>query len=144
LKTITALFAVAVLVAVSACGGSDEEALTKAEFVKEANAICVSATKERTKILNELVKQVDPNQNLQAQQEQALKMVLPTYEGAAEKIDELGAPEGDEQKVDAIVVAMEGAADQARANPQTVVVSGIPFKEANELAAKYGLDACVI
>jgi type IV pilus biogenesis protein CpaD/CtpE len=136
---------VALAVFSAGCGSSDsEESLTKAEFVKQANRICKESEKERGEIISEAVQQANPKGNLQAQQEDALEKALPTYEDAARKIDELGAPEGSEDTVDAIVEAMEEASEKVRANLQTAAVSNVPFNKANELTESYGLNACTI
>jgi hypothetical protein len=126
------------------CGGSSEEALTKSEFVKQGNAICAKATKTREKAVIELIKGADPQTSQKALQREAADIALPPYETAAEEIDDLGAPDGGEAEVEAIVEAMEEAAAQVDANPQTAIAGNLPFRKANKAAESYGLDACVV
>jgi hypothetical protein len=129
---------------VSGCGGSDDEALSKSAFVKQGNAICQEATEEREKMLADFVKTADPNGNKEELQEKAVTQILPIYEEAAVKIEDLGAPAGDEAKVEAIVDAMEEAAAKVEANPQSAAVGDLPFRKANKAAESYGLKACAI
>jgi hypothetical protein len=136
---------VAFALLVTGCGGSDEpEALTKAEFVKQGNAICKQSESERSKVIERFSQEVKPDKDsmVKAQEELVLALV-PTYEKATTKIDELGAPEGDEQKVEEIVKAREEAIEQVKANPGSAAISSLPFNDANKLLQSYGLTTCV-
>jgi hypothetical protein len=141
---IVALIAVAGLALLGGCGSSGEDSLSKAEFEKKAGAICDEAEEKRAKVVSGLVQEADPNGDVQAQQEQVIHKALPTYEEAASKIADLGAPEGQQEKVDALVSAMEEAAEKALADPHTAVVSNIFFRKADQLAQEYELSGCVI
>jgi hypothetical protein len=139
------IVAAAAIAALVGCGsGGGEEQLTKAQFVKRGNAICAKAEQERGKIISEIVEKSRPNADVQAQQEKVIHEALPTYEAATEQIDDLEAPSGDEEKVDALVEAMEEAAERAMADPHTAIISNVPFRKANELAEGYGLKTCVV
>jgi len=127
---------------VAGCGGSSDEALTKSEFVKQGNAICSQAAKAREKAVFGFLKNANPQGNQDAVREEAAKKALPFYEEAAEQIDSLGAPAGDEAKVEAVVSAMEEAAAKIDANPQSAFAGDATFSEANKAAESYGLDAC--
>jgi len=125
------------------CGGSSDEALTKAEFVKQGNAICTQARKAREKAVFGLIQNANPNGNQKALREEAADKAIPYYEEAAEQLADLGAPEGDEAKIEAIVTGMEEAAARVNANPQSAFTGSTPFRKANEAAESYGLEACV-
>jgi len=125
------------------CGSSSDEALSKSEFVKQGNAICAEATKAREKVILELIKTSDPSASQEATREEAVDKAMPFYEDAAEEIADLGAPSGDEAKVEAIVDAMDEAAAQVKANPQSAFTGNLPFRKANKAAESYGLDSCV-
>lgn len=141
---LAAAFAICV-VAVSGCGGSSsEDALTKSEFVKQGNVICEESAQERSKIVGEVVEEADPNGNVEAAQNRAVTEIIPVYEETAQQLGELGVPAGDEKQVEAIVEAMEAAAERALADPHTAVISNAPFREADKLAEGYGLKACTI
>lgn len=125
------------------CGGGGGT-LTKAEFVKQGNAICKQEEDRRSKIVAEMSKSFNSKGDVAAQQEQLLMKVIPTYEESAARLDGLGAPEADAKKVEEIITAMEGAAARAKANPQTAITSSLPFKKADQLASAYGLKSCVV
>ncbi|HET7589047.1 MAG TPA: hypothetical protein VFK14_02510 [Solirubrobacterales bacterium] len=129
---------------ITGCGGSGSKELSKAEFVKQGNAICEEATKAREKALVEFSETTNPKANQEVVREKLLAKILPLYEGAAEQLGELGAPAGDKAKVEGIVEAMEEAAARVEADPQTAAVGSLPFKKANEAAESYGLKACAI
>jgi hypothetical protein len=138
--------AVAVGLAILAvgCGGGGDEALSKAEFLKQGNAICKKAEEERGKVIAAVAQNANPKANVAATQEKVIRKAIPTYEEAARQIAELGVPAGDEAKVESLVSAMEEAAERAIADPATAVATAIPFKKANELAKDYGLQGCVV
>jgi hypothetical protein len=139
------LLALACVALAAGCGSSDsEETLTKAEFVKQAGAICEKSQEERGKAVAAVAENANPKGNVQKQQEQVIRKALPTYEEAARQIEELGAPEGQEEKVEALVEAMDEAAERAMADPHTAMTSNIFFREADKLAEEYKLSGCII
>lgn len=70
-------------------------------------------------------------------------MGLPPIQATAEELGELGAPEGDEEQIAAIIEGMEETVEASEEEPMSVIEgtgsgSGGPFDEVNKLAAKYG------
>jgi hypothetical protein len=137
---------VALALLVSGCGGSDDEpeALSKAQFVKQASAICQEGEKERGKLVEEFGQKAAGKKITVEDQEELVLAALPTYEKTTTGLSELGAPEKDEEKVAAIIEAREEAVENVESNPGTAVVGSIPFKKANDLAKDYGLTACTV
>jgi len=138
------VLALALIAAVGCGGSSDPETLTKAEFAQQGNKICAEATRNRQKIISEVVEGANPKGNQEAVQEEVIQKAMPTYEQAAEQIGELGAPKGEEEKVESLVGAMEEAAERAKADPHTAVISNVPFRKADKAAQELGLKECVI
>ncbi len=153
-KRLIVLFAgaVAVVLAVSGCGSSDDPSgasITKAQFVKKADASC---KKGKEKIRADFAKYVkereDKGQDLSNPTEddfaEVVDVVLvPDVEEEVEEIRDLGAPSGDEDQVDAILEAREDGLEAAEAEPKAVVVSGKNvFAQATKLAKEYGLEVC--
>jgi hypothetical protein len=142
-----ALLAILVaMLVISGCGGGDETtALTKAEFTKQANAGCKEHDKEREQLFKEVSKSIDPSEVTRKDQEGLIsEVLLPPYEKDIENLESLGAPEGDEQQVEAIIAAMQKSVDNVEAKPLVALRSTSQFAESNELAKKYGLDDCVL
>lgn len=142
-RSIMGTAALASVVFAAGCGSS-EATLTKAEFAQQAKKICQQSQEERTKIVSTVIEQANPNGNVQAQQEEVINKALPSYEEAAQQIDNLGAPKGEEKQVEALVQAMEEAAEKAKSDPHTAVNSNIFFKKANQLLERYELSGCVV
>ena len=63
------------------------------------------------------------------------------FDRQVEEIRELGAPEGDEEKVEAILTALEDGAAEIEDDPSQAL-EGDPLKEARELADEYGFKVC--
>jgi hypothetical protein len=132
------------LLAVAGCGSSGDETLSKAEFEKQAASICKEAEAKRGKIIASLIEKIDPKGDVQAQQAELVTKAMPTYEEAAQQINDLGSPEGQEKKAEALVEAMEDAADKSNADPHTAATSNIFFRKADQLAKEFKLSGCVI
>jgi hypothetical protein len=142
--TLLLVGALAIAALVAGCGGGNDSSssttvatssLSKAQFVKKANAICEQG---RTKFVNYLSKEV-------ALPEAIVDVVAPTLEEVTSEIRELGAPKGGESQVEAFLASMQRGTEEMVAKRETAkVLSDIepPFEESAKLAAKYGLDHC--
>lgn len=132
------------------CGGGDddsgggEEALTKVEFIAQGDAICEQAQEQAEAGGEDFAEEngFELEKATDEQLEEAVAaVVVPALEQQADEIGALGAPEGDEERVEAIVVALEDGAATVAADP-SVVFEGSPLKEASDLAKEYGFEAC--
>lgn len=146
LKAILAIAMAIALVAVTACGSDDggEEALTKVEFIEQGDEICRQAEKRSEPEAEEFAEENDfeLEKATDAELEEAIAAVLvPALEQQAEEIDALGAPEGDEEEIEAIVVALRDGAAEVDDDP-SLAFEGEPLKEASQLARDYGFEVC--
>jgi hypothetical protein len=125
------------------CGGGSD-APTKAEFVKEGNAICQQAGKRKNSAILAYLKENQQSKPTQALEEKLVTdIALPPFQTMSEELRELGTPSGDEDDVEAIIAAFEGTIENVEANPVAALTSSDDlFSKANELAADYGLSAC--
>ena len=135
--------AVAFALVVSGCGGGSSS-LTKAEFAKKADEICHRGESERAEDIQAAAQKLSGKKVTAADQEKIVLEALPSYEKEAEKIKELGAPEGAEKQAEAFVEAMEEAVANVKADPGTATTGSIPFKKADELAEEIGAKGCVV
>ncbi len=140
------------LVAVLAgCGGGDEEAgfspvvsepLSKAEFLRQADEICLSSESRIEAAADDLVSApggLDPK----AVSDVAINIAVPALEAEADAIEALGAPEGDEAEVEAIITATRRGIAQIEADPEALgrrPPTGL--RKAQDLAEAYGSREC--
>ena len=150
------LFAFACVLAMAAvaagCGSSDDStsettaaALTKAEFIKQGDAICEKGNKTIEGEADDFAEEndVDTSDPTREQQEEVIvDVVAPGVRAQAEGIADLGAPSGDEEKIDEIVVAVEEGADKLEDEPGLLIDSKNPLSKGSQLAADYGLKVC--
>lgn len=133
----------------SGCGGSDDSSSdatttpspTKAEFLQKGNAICDAANAQ----LQADFEALGTNQPTQAQLEQVVAdKLVPSVEGQIADLRALGAPDGDEDQVKAILDAAGAGIAKVKADPALIASNGShdPLKESNELANAYGLTGC--
>jgi len=149
--TLTAALFAAVI---AGCGGGDDSGstggdetvvvLTKAEFIKQGDAICADADEQSEKEAEEFAEENDfeleePSKD---ELEQAISAVLvPSLSQQAEELAALGAPAGDEEQVEAIITSLEEAVAEIEDDP-SVVFDGEALKEPGRLAEDYGFKVC--
>lgn len=138
---------IALAVLAAGCGGggtTTAEPTTpgRTEFAAAADAICKGIQTTYTERLSALEKELSPGQKFSTA-ETNLKIAVPPLNAAVAELKELGAPIGVEQKVAAIVAALEDATKGLEAKPASEL-SGpkSPFAEFQQLTAAYGLQHC--
>lgn len=146
---VACLIAAAVLAA--GCGEDNDEGgfspvvaepLTKVEFLREADRICLGAEAQIEAAADDLLTgrgRPDPDEVERV----ATGVVIPSLEAEVEAIRALTAPPGDEQRVEAILAATEEGIAEIRANPRDVS-GGVPepLRRAQRLAEDYGSREC--
>jgi hypothetical protein len=150
---IGALAGLAVLaVVVAGCGSSSDDtsstaSLSKAEFVKQGNAICkegnekIESEFEKFAKENNLSKKKAPTE---AQLEEAAhKFLIPTITKQVEGLRALGAPSGEEEKVNTLLDDAEEALEEVEEDPSLLSdEKNEPFEDVNKEARAVGLTTC--
>lgn len=148
LLALAALVALAALIA--GCGGGDETTdsatvtLTKAEFIEQGDAICKEASEDNEAEAEEYAEEngfVLEKASKQQLEEAVAEVLVPSLNQEAEELDALGAPEGDEDKVEEIVVALEDATGKIE-DDQSLIFEEETLKEPQQLAEDYGFKVC--
>ncbi len=143
--------AVAMVIAlvVAGCGGGDSstagDSISKEEFVAKANAICKDGTERLQAAIGRILKdQPNITKVSQAEQEKIVITVLvPNVSKEVKELRALGSPDGDEERVDAMVTALEEGVETAERDPQAVTKSSDAiFGIASRIAGEYGLTTC--
>jgi hypothetical protein len=145
LALIVAVGAFALIVA--GCGSSDDDSttdstasLTKAEFVKQGNAICDAGNKEINAGFNEfLPKGKEPSK---AVLDEAIETVLiPSVTKQVEEIRALGAPEGEEEAVEDFLAGAEEELEKGEEEPASLATDA-SFDKTNQEGKAIGLTSC--
>ena len=152
-KRVIVLFAgvMAIAAVAAGCGSSDDDstetALTKQQFIAQADAICKQGNKEIEEGFesfaeeNDIPKNQEPNK---AQGKELVETVLvPSIDSQSEEIRALGAPRGDEDEISAMLDSLDEAVEEAEEDPEALFAAkSDPFGKPNELAQNYGLKVC--
>lgn len=140
-----ALCGAGVVLFVAACGGGGE--VMKADYVREANAVCRDAA--------ERVDALEVPGDRVADVSKAATAVVKVQRAALERIRDIEAPEQDrpeiakwialvDQTVDQAEVSAKSQADGDFTRAMTANVNGAELnRRADELARRYGLRPCV-
>ncbi len=110
-------------------------------FIKEADEICNKVPESYGKKLKALEKAKGGKKV--STKEGNLKAAVPPLYTAAEELEALTPPSGDEEKIEAIIDALEAAAKGLEAKPESPL-SGpkSPFAEFQKLTQEYGFRIC--
>jgi hypothetical protein len=147
-KRVLAVILGALIAAVIAgCGGGDEgsssDSPTKAEFARQANAACKKAEVARGKLVQAALRKMREQGATKSLQEKLVVTLLPPYDKLVRELQELGAPEGEEAKVEGVIGTLEETIARAREKPYGAV-TGKVFVDYNKVTADYGLKECKI
>jgi hypothetical protein len=130
------------LIGAAGCGSdssSAEPSLTKAQFVKRADAICTASENEQFKIG---MTYLEEHPGVE-EEEVIIPAGLPPIEKELRMIKDLTAPAGYAKKVDEFVQALEQAVTETRKDPGSALEpTGNPFEKPNNLAEADGLKGC--
>jgi hypothetical protein len=135
------------------CGGDDDEetttaALSKQEFIKQADQICAKGDKQ----IDQAAKDVFAKGQRPSKQEQeqfVTDTVIPSIQKQVNEIDALplpkesgGAP-SDQEQINGIIDSAQNGLNKAENNPALMTQPGSdPLAEATKLAKDYGLKVC--
>ena len=145
----------AILVAVGlvagACGDGDE-ALSKAEYVEQANAICAASNAQEELIFEEVTADLPDEPTSQQVAEAVVEIgtrMTPIIEAQLDDLRALRAPEGDEDTLAVFFDDVEAAqeefiqlAEDAAAGDEAAFRAEDPFADVNRRAIQYGLTVC--
>ena len=114
-------------------------ALTKAEFLAKANAICTTGNKQTDAANAKLTKN-----STQAQIAAAIKTTtIPAIQAQITGIRALGAPSGDQATVTNMLNLAQADLNKVKSNPALLTTGGAsPFADFAKVAHPYGLKAC--
>lgn len=139
--------ALVLLLGLAGCGSSSSSSttasvpatgITKAEFVKRANAICVKGNAESKVAAAKLGANPSEGQIVTF----VRSIEVPAVQAQIEALRALGAPPGDGAKIAKMLALAEHAVKEVKIQP-TVISSGIDvFAGFAQIAHPYGLTSC--
>jgi hypothetical protein len=143
--------ALAIVLVATGCGGGGDStevtaaSISKAQFIKQAEAICESGNKQLQIDFAAFLKNnagiEHPTEATYA--ELVNTVVAPDIEREVEELRELGAPSADLDQVQAMLDAREESVALAEEDPQAVTHNSEKvFAKASKLAKEYGMETC--
>jgi hypothetical protein len=143
----SALALLALAAGLGACGGSGEETLprgtlTKKQFLKKANAICVAGLEEMNEADLAAWKRYEPDHSTtdEAILNKVSLALIPAREKDLRRLHAVGLPKGDERLVDEILTAWEEGVDEVKEEPSLMreAPADSGFNRAYRMGEKYG------
>lgn len=121
--------------------GKEEPSSAKAAFIEEGDAICNQIPVHYNTALQKLEKEAGKKKVSKA--EGNLKAAVPPLYTAAGELQALTPPAGEEEQVEAIIAALEGAAKGLEAKPESELGGpNSPFAEFETLSGEFGFKIC--
>ena len=114
------------------CGDDDDGAISKEDFVAQANAIC----QEASDVLDEEFNTAP------GPKEFFYSNVIPSIRGQIDDMRDLGFPDADEELLDSLFNDTEAVLDELAATPDDFGTGPNPFAELNQRMTDYGLTVC--
>ena len=131
----------AVALGLAACGGSDDsDALSNADLIAQADAICADYDEQLTTITDEAA--LDENSSKAEVAQFVSDEIVPLYQ---DQVDELGALEPNEDDADAyndIVDTLDSEVQAVADDPEAAIDQDNPFAGATAKAQEFGLEEC--
>jgi len=135
-----------------AATGETDGALSKADFVRKAEAACKKAKEEivgrNFAQIRKLAK--DPKAREDFEYELVETAVVPALEHEVEQVKALGTPPGNAAQIEQMLKLTEGAIDEAKTEPETYVAGDAyrygseHFGDAHKQALAYGIENCPV
>ena len=146
----------ALAVVAAGCGGSDDSTdtgaaatatLTKAELIKQGDAICKEGNEEIEAGFERFEEEKGIPKNQEPSRAQGVEIVetviLPNLASQSESIRGLGAPAGEEKQVGELLDSLDQAIATAEGDPKALFDEDTdPFAAANAKAQAYGFAEC--
>lgn len=132
----TLALAGALALTLTACGGEDR--LTKAEFIKQADAICTGDDDAIKKVADGLTEDSSDEEI-----DEAIAGYVAIVKKQVEKLDDLQPPESLEKDVDAMLKSLgEGLDEMEEKGHELIGSDENPLGDASEKAKAIGLEKC--
>lgn len=146
LSKILSALAILVAVSVSGCGGGGDDettsALTKAEYIKQADAICKAQNKKKDAELRKAYQELEKNpQSGKAAEEGIIEVALPPIAQMTEEVADLGIPSEQGGEAKKFIEEMEAAVSEVEGDPKKAL-EGEPFGGAKKRATRFGFKQC--
>lgn len=146
-RKMTGIALLAATALAAGCGGDDEEAISKADYVKQGNKICAdfnaSVDKDASKAFAGIASASDVTPEKATQFFDAAR---PKFDAVVEDLVALGAPQGDEDAVKAIIDAgkadSQKIADADGEGLVALVAGNAATPDFDQKAEEYGLKEC--
>jgi hypothetical protein len=134
-RVILCLALVAVAGLPSACGGG-KEAISKADFITQANALCTTLNAKMETAAATITDEADGAKFL-------VETMVPELGATTQAIRDLGFPEGDEKLLGGLMDETETILKDIAKDPaKAAAAEASPFDDINKQLVTYGLTVC--
>lgn len=145
---ITLLGSLLAIFAIVGCGSSDSSP-TKAEYIKQADAICKETEKEKQAKMEAFLTKSSAGQEkplkVNELTELGTKVILPPMRALVGELNKLDAPKEGATEAEAIVKEFDQVVSKLEKNPLPLASSkSDPFEDVAAQASKYGFKTCIL
>jgi len=136
---------VAIAIVAAGCGSGDDS-LSKAEYIKQGDALCKKGSGEIEKEVETYAQENDISLKKEPSEEQLAAIsedvIIPAVQSQLDGLKDLGTPSEDEAKADEVLDALEEGIEKGEEDPGAFVEGEGTLGKANELAKEFGFKEC--
>ena len=140
---------VAIAVIAAGCGSSSDStssSLTKAEYIKQGDAVCKKGSGEIEEEVDTYAKENNISLKSEPSKEQleaiSENVIIPAVQSQLDGLKALGTPSEDEGRSNEVLDALEEGIEKGEEDPGAFVEGKGTLVKANELAKEFGFKVC--
>lgn len=137
MKTLLVAMTTCATLALAGCGASEPEPLTKAEFIKKADAICQSTSDK----LDAASAELSESSSMKDITTFVVDKAIPEVKDQVAAMRKLTPPKADADTIDAMLDEVESVIAKLVKEPMALMQEGI-FDKADKMATDYGFVTC--
>jgi predicted small lipoprotein YifL len=137
MKTLLVAVTTCATLALAGCGASGPKPLTKADFIKKADAICQKTNDK----LDAASAGLNDDSGMGGMAKFVTETAIPEVKAQVAAIRKLTPPKADADTIDAVLDEVESAIAKIAKDPMILMKDGI-FDKADKMAKDYGFVTC--
>lgn len=125
------------------CGGdSEEDTQPKAQYIKQADAVCGKTEGRQNALVKEVLKEPKIKNERKAFTRTVEIAGIPPLQKQVEELEDLAPPEPGAEEAEAFLTEFKNALGEVEEDPPSISEAPNPFEKAEKMAKEFGFKVC--